>query len=76
MYLLFRGKDDSQEPVILDAAKLSQLLNNPEDWGVRRFLKQDDITTLDVNYWPDGAALLMSATVLVPEAVTVAYRLP
>lgn len=75
-YALIDASDDGTRFRILTDAELGELLNNPTDWGVERFVTPATRENEDPNYWPDGDAMLVKFDVVEPRPVTSAWSLP
>ncbi len=73
-WLLIRPDEDGNPCRWLDDNSVRELLANPRDHGVDRFLAEPP--ERDVNYWPDGSALLLKVQAVVPQLAVTAYVLP
>lgn len=80
MYLLIKGGDDGTEVTALDAQAVQELMADPRgNYGVKTFMPEPPERSYprwDANYWPEGAAILVKAEVVMPVPVTTAYELP
>lgn len=73
-WMLLTASEDGNPVRLLDSAKLAQVLANPGNWGIDRFV---DFTGLpvDQNYWPSDIGVLLRYEVVIPVPAG-AYRLP
>lgn len=63
--MLIQPDEDGNPVRFLDQQKLDNLLANPADYGIKRFLPEIP-TDMDTNYWLDGTALLVSVELITP----------
>ena len=70
-YLLIQPSEDGEPCCFLD--DVQELLNNPEDYGVEKFLSS--IPDEDPNYWEEGCALLLKIKILKPKLKATSWRL-
>lgn len=85
MYLLIKPSEDGNPIIELTSATLQELLDHPENYGVKRWVDRAQLgaskwgkvsaADWDTNYWPEGAAILLKAEVVVPVPAP-GYRLP
>lgn len=78
-YLLIKGGDDGTEVTALTPQAVQELMADPRgNYGVKTFLPEppERGSRWDANYWPEGAAILVKAEIVVPVPVTTAYELP
>lgn len=68
MWILLQPDEDGNPVRVLDDDELQELLDNPEEHGIQRFLDGEflDINT-DANYWHEGDAILLKAEVVIPQ---------
>lgn len=72
-YLLIRPSEDGEPCQFLDENKLDELLNNPKDFGVNKFL--DHIPDKDPMYWSGKDGLLLEVKIVVPKVIATAFSL-
>ena len=73
-YLVITPHEDEPCIFLADDEKLWNLLDDPEGYGIERFL--DHIPDKEVKHWDDGEALLLKIEkVLVPAVKATAFRL-
>ena len=73
-WLLLTTSEDGNPVKRLTDTELAQVLDNPGDWGIDRFVGLDDVPA-DQNYWPSDVGVLLRCKVIIPVPAG-AYRLP
>lgn len=73
-WLLLTTSEDGNPVKRLTDTKLAQVLDNPSDWGIDRFVSLDDVPA-DQNYWPSDVGVLLRCETVIPVPAG-AYRLP
>jgi len=77
-YILIQASEDGEPVSLLSEKDMEEMLKNPEDYGVDRFLDTwpiDSVGGTSPAYWPSGDALLMECRVIVPVIKTTEYSL-
>ena len=72
-YILIQANEDGEPITWLSRDEVNDMLKNPEDYGVKRFIKsavQDD-----PNYWKEGDSMLLKVEILMPKEVITKYVL-
>lgn len=74
-FILFIG--NMTKPLVVGEGELKAILDSPQDWGITEFATHDPSRHggFDLNYWPDGVAVLFQGEIVKPVAAP-AYRLP
>lgn len=76
-YLLIRPDEDGNPLRWLTEDDVRDLLGDPlGTYSVKQFITPALRPEPDPNYWADGDAMLVEYTVVVPEPVTTAWKLP
>lgn len=73
-WMLIHGSENGTPISWLDDMDLSDLLENPTNWGVVSFADPAGLPS-DTNYWPEKVGVLIRYEVVIPVPAG-AYKLP
>lgn len=58
------GDEDGNPITVVNESDIRTLLNNPNDWGIDKLVDMPPNGKWDANYWPEGTAMILRATVV------------